>query len=293
MGQHHYHSIHSDAASMGSPVNSTLIMWGQLGIGGPEKFPPGGKKMSNIMVGLLTSGMRTTTRGAMGDRDFYGVAGSTPYLWVNRQTSMASELSEAGFHTNPTQNQLNMNANWKRLEAKTMFWTILKYHNIPRPYVGTSVGIIKDIESGLAINGAVATLNGQSDTTDTWESLFHLYSSDPNLLRNGFYYFEGVPAGTHTLQVTATGYEPFSANITMVDTFFTFRDVNLISNVSPIITSTVPSQNDSIYPGVENVELNFSRPMNKTSVEANITITPSTTYSTSWSNNDKTLTIIN
>ena len=31
---------------MGSPANSTLIMWGQLGIGGPEKTPYGGKKMS-------------------------------------------------------------------------------------------------------------------------------------------------------------------------------------------------------------------------------------------------------
>ena len=71
LGAAHYHSIHSDAASMGSPANSTLIMWGQLGIGGPEKTPYGGKKMSNIMIGLLTAGMRTTTRGAMGDRDFY------------------------------------------------------------------------------------------------------------------------------------------------------------------------------------------------------------------------------
>ena len=46
-------------------------MWGQIGIGGPEKTPYGGKKMSDIMIGLLTAGMRTTTRGSMGDRDFY------------------------------------------------------------------------------------------------------------------------------------------------------------------------------------------------------------------------------
>ena len=108
-GAAHYHSIHSDAATMGSSANSTLIMWGQIGIGGPEKTPYGGKKMSQIMIGLLTPGMRTNTRGAMGDRDFYKVDNPYPYLWVNRETNMASELSEAGFHTNPTQNQLNMN----------------------------------------------------------------------------------------------------------------------------------------------------------------------------------------
>ena len=60
LGASHYHSIHSDATTMGSSVNSTLSMWGQLGINGPEKSPSGGKKMSDIMIGLLTAGMRTT-----------------------------------------------------------------------------------------------------------------------------------------------------------------------------------------------------------------------------------------
>lgn len=166
LGAAHYHSIHSDAGS--ASANSTLIMWGQIGIGGPEKTPYGGKKMSQIMVGLLTAGMRTNTRGAMGDRDFYQVDNPYPYLSVNRESNMASELSEAGFHTNPTQNQLNMNDKWKRLEAKTMFWTILKYHDIPRPFAGTVLGIVKDIESGQPINGATITLDGQTYTTDTW-----------------------------------------------------------------------------------------------------------------------------
>lgn len=291
LGAAHYHSIHSDAATMGSPANSNLIMWGQLGIGGPEKTPYGGKKMSIIMNVLLTAGMRNTSRGAMGDRDFYQVAGSTPYLHVNRETNMASELSEAGFHTNPTQNQLNMNANWKRMEAKTMFWTILRYHNITRPFAGTSIGIIKDLESGLAINGAIVSLEGQVDTTDTYQSLFYQYSNDPDLLRNGFYYFENISPGTHQLQVTAAGYDVYTADITMQDTFFTFKDVSLISNVPPTIASTVPLQNDSLYPGNEDIVINFTRQMDRTSVEANLSIVPSVSYTVNWTNNDKTLTI--
>jgi N-acetylmuramoyl-L-alanine amidase len=287
-----YHSIHGNASSNPS-TNNTLLLWGQYQ-NNLEKVPNGGKAMSDLMIPLLTAGMRIPTIGSYGDHTFYGTCPSTrpcPYLYINYFTSMPSELSEAGFHTNPTQNQLNMNANWKRLEAKTMFWTILKYHNIQRPYVGTAAGIIKDLESGLAINGAIVSLNGQVDTTDTWESLFHLYSSDPNLLRNGFYYFEGIPAGTYQLQVSAEGYDLYTADITMVDTFFTFKDVDLISNVPPTIASTVPTQNDSLYPGVENVVINFTRQMNKTSVEANLTITPTAAYTTAWSNSDKTLTI--
>ena len=183
---------------------------------------------------------------------------------------MASELSEAGFHTNPTQNQLNMNESWKRLEAKTFFWSILKYHNIARPFAGTVVGIIKDLESGLAVNGAIVTLNGKSDTTDTWQSLFYQYSDDSNLLRNGFYYFEEIPAGTRPLQVTAPGFEPYTVDVTTADTFFTFKDVNLISTIPPTILSTNPPPNDSLYPGIQNLVINFSRPMNRTAVESNI-----------------------
>ncbi len=63
-----FHSIHSDA---GDPsANSTLLLWGQY-YNGQEKYPRGGKAMSDIMVGLLTKGMRTTTRGSIGDCSIY------------------------------------------------------------------------------------------------------------------------------------------------------------------------------------------------------------------------------
>lgn len=289
LGAAHYHSIHSDAGGVTS--NSTLIMWGQMGIGGPEKTPYGGKRMSQIMVGLLTAGMRTNTRGAMGDRDFYQVDNPYPYLSVNRNSTMASELSEAGFHTNPTQNQLNMNEQWKRLEAKTMFWTILKYRNVARPYAGTVVGIIKDTDTGLPVNGAVVTLDGQTYTTDTWASLFHKYSSDSTLLRNGFYYFENISSGSHELKVTANGFDDYTANVTAIDTFFTFKDINLISNVPLSINSTIPNTGDSLYPGVDNISINFNKPVNKSTIDSNIIIEPNVSASFGWSNGDRTLLI--
>ncbi|MFZ0454970.1 MAG: N-acetylmuramoyl-L-alanine amidase, partial [Ignavibacteriaceae bacterium] len=104
-----YHSIHSDAGSPSS--NSTLLMYGGWRENGQtiEKIPNGGKEMSDIIVDLLTRGMRTSTRGNYADRTFYeGFPDNTsrfvPYLHVNRESNMPSELSEAGFHTNPTQN---------------------------------------------------------------------------------------------------------------------------------------------------------------------------------------------
>lgn len=290
LGAAHYHSIHSDASSSPAP-NSTLLLWGQLGINGPEKFPPGGKKMSDIMVVLLTAGMRTTTRGSVGDRTFYGVPGNVPYLHVNRETNMASELSEAGFHTNPTQNQRNMNELWKRMEAKTMFWTILRYHDLPRPYAGTVAGIITDYESGLPINGAITEINGQIDTTDTYESLFYRFGYDPDFLRNGFYYFENIPQGTHPIKFYRNGYDTLYTTVTMQDTFITFKDVQMISNTPPTVESTNPANNDSLYPGYENLVINFTRQMDRSSTENAISISPSVGVTFSWSNSDKTLTI--
>jgi len=277
-----YHSIHSDA---GSPTaNSTLLLWGQLYDGTPDP-PVGGEAMSAIMVPILTAGMRTTTRGSWGDCSFYGTCSASwpgPYLHVNRTTTMPSELSEAGFHTNPVQNTRNMNAEWKRLEAKTMYWTFLRYHNLPRPFVGTAVGFIYNTDSGTPINGATITLNGESYVTDTYESLFNNYSGDPNQLHNGFYYFENLPDSTFEMTVSADGYYPDTVEVVVVDSFFTFTDVNLISNAAPFVEATYPVEGDEAFPSNESMIIQFSRPMSTTSVEAGFSTDPPTTGNFVW-----------
>ncbi len=285
-----YHSIHSDAPSTSS--NSTLLLWGQ-NQNGTEKTPNGGKAMSSIITDILTRGYRTNTRGSWGDCSFYGTCspGSGPYLAVNRLTTMPSELSEAGFHTNLIQNMINMNADWKRLEARTLYWSFLKYKNIARPFVGIVAGHVADMDKNLFVNGAVVSINGQTDTTDTYESVFHLYSSDPNQLRNGFFYFENIPAGTHTLTINASGFDSYSTQVTVSDTFFTFVDPKIVSNIPPVITFTSPEPNDSLYPGYDNLIIQFSRPMNVASVESNLIISPSVTGTFTWVEDDAKLVI--
>jgi N-acetylmuramoyl-L-alanine amidase len=289
-----YHSIHSDASSTPT-TNSTLMLWGQY-YNGLEKVPNGGKAMSAIMVDILTRGYRTNTRGSWGDCSFYGTCSASftgPYLHVNRTTTMPSELSEAGFHTNPTQNMINMNALWKKLEARTFYWSFLKHKNIARPYVGIAAGHVKDADAGHFLNGAVVTFNGDTITTDTHQSLFHLYDPSNNYnLRNGFFYFENVPAGTHTITVSAEGYDPYTKQVTMSDTFFTFIDPLMISSIPPVIASVSPEPNDSIYPGIEHIIIQFSRPMDKASVENNLVFSPSASPTYSWSDGDRKLTII-
>lgn len=280
-----YHSIHSDA---GPPsLNSVLMLYGQT-FDGREKVPNGGRAMSRIMDDLLARGMQTNTRGAIGDCSFYGTCSASfigPYLSVNRRSAMPSELSESGFHTNPTQNQLFMNEAWKQLEARLFFWAFLAYHGIERPPVDYLTGVISDLETGLPINGATVRIDGQTFTTDTYASLFHEYSSDPNQLRNGFYYLEGV--ADDTLRVAADGYRPAATFVAMNDTFFTFQDVSLISNVPPVVTGTTPASDDpEPHPIDEVLVVDFSRSMDRASVEAAFDLSPAVTGVFTWQQSD-------
>ena len=285
-----FHSIHSDAGAASS--NTTLLLWGQYA-NGLEKVPNGGKAMSDIMIGNLTKGMRTSTsRGSIGDCSFYGCTSGGPYLSVNRLTNMPSELSEAGFHTNPMQNTLNMNYEYKRLEAKTFFWSIIKFKGANRPYPGIMAGKITDSESGQQINGATVTVDGRTYTTDTYQSLFHNYTTDSTLLRNGFYYFERVPGGNQQITVSAPGYETYIGTVAMSDTFFTFKDVQLGNITPPYIAESIPAAGDSLYPGLKNIQITFSRPMDVASVNSAISFNPPVAGTTNtWGGSDRILTI--
>ncbi len=286
-----YHSIHSNAGS--ADRNETLLLWGQY-YNGQEKIPHGGKAMSDIMVDILTRGMRTTTLGSIGDCSFYTWSdwcqqSGGPYLHVNRVTTMPSELSESGYHTNPRQNQLFMNYNWKKLEAMTFYWSILKFHGIERPPAGIVTGIVRDIDSQIPINGAVVTINGKSDTTDTYESLFYKYSSDPEQLHNGFYYFENLPIEPLQLIVTAENYRPDTIQVTPSDTFFTFVDIDLISEVPPRVVSTTPASGDTNVAPWKDIIIEFSRRMDAQSVVQNIIVSPETQFQYIWQQNSSKL----
>ncbi len=295
LGAAWYHSLHSNAGS--SAANNTLMLWGQY-YGGSEKVPNGGKAMSDIMIDRLSRSMRIPSIGSRGDCSFYSYTGACspswrgPYLHVNRKTTMPSELSEAGYHTSPVQNPRNMNDDWKRLEAWAFFWSILDLHGIERPAIGLVAGYVTDIETGTPINGAVVQLGDSSYTTDTFESLFSRYVSDPDLLSNGFFYFEDAPLDSLVLTVSAEGYRSDTVTVAVSDSFFTFHDFKLISTVPPQVVATTPA------PGSENVDawapivIDFSRGMNRDSVEAAIEFSPQASWRTAWDTRRKRLAII-
>lgn len=293
LGASWYHSIHSNAGA--SDHNNTLLLWGELYNGNPDP-PVGGEEMSEYMIDLLTQGMRIPTIGSWGDCSFYTwsdycASSGGPYLYVNRNTTMPSELSEEGHHTNPPQNQLTMNEEYKRMLAYTFYWSILEYHEIERPFVGICSGVVTNVESGLPINGAMIEIDGETYTTDTYESLFYQYSTDAEELRNGFYYFEGLEDTTYTVIISAEGYYSDTSQVEMVGDFIMFHDVGLLSDAPPSITHSVPEEGENAFPAWDDILITFNRPMNPMSVLEALTLEPSANCLYYWHQNQTILSI--
>ncbi len=290
-----FHSIHSNAGS--ASTNNTLFLHGGWRKDGQtvEKNPAGGKDMGDIMEIVHTAAMRIPTIGNYADRTFYqgfptSHTNQWPYLHVNRETNMASVLSESGFHTNPTQQQKNLNTEWKHMEAMSFFWVMLEYLDVERPTVGIGAGLITDADNDLPINGATISIGDSTYTTDTDESLFDQYSALPNALRNGFYYITGLQPGQAELIATADGFYSDTVEINIDSTDFTFTDVALISSVPPFILSNSVGNDSLINPG-EDLVLQFSRSMNTQSVDEALSFFPEVEYSSSWNSNGTELSI--
>ncbi|MDR1526322.1 MAG: Ig-like domain-containing protein [Dysgonamonadaceae bacterium] len=312
-GADFFYSIHSDASSNPS-TNSTLFMYGGWRVSGIvyEKNPSGGKAYGEIIMPNLTSVLRVSTRGNMADRTYYdGAATHTnryPYLHVNRESDMASLLSEAGFHTNPTQQSRNLNAEWKRLEGYAAYQSLVKFLSakygttaVNPVQIGIATGFITDKETGVPVNGAKISITDGSVTkeytTDTYESLFKNYSSNPNELHNGFYFIEGLTLGaTVNVKVEAAGFETQQRSLTIpaalgatTQTGLGVLDVQLLKLV-PAVVSSVEPENLTNVSVEEPLIITFSRKMDRASVESAISLSPAASVSYAW-NDDYTLRI--
>jgi N-acetylmuramoyl-L-alanine amidase len=295
LGVDFFYSVHSDAGA--SSANSTLMLYGGWRSNGVtvEKTPNGGRALGEILNADLSGAMRIPTRGNFADRVFYlgevqNHDNQFPYLFVNRTSNMASLLSEGGFHTNPRQQQLNMNAEWKVLEALSAFRSILEFRQVDRPAIGVVAGIITDVETGLPINGATVTLGELVYTTDTYESVFSQYSTDPEALRNGFYFIDGLtPASEVSMEVGGIGYMEQIQEFTLLSNpngrtaqNITFRDIQLVSSRPAQVVSVTPDDQWGALSPTTPITITFSRKMDWETVEEATTILPEAALSFTW-----------
>ena len=303
-GADFYYSIHSDAAGTQNSILGLFGGWRKDGVE-IEKTPNGGKAYGEILLPNLSGVMRVPSRGNWYDRCYYDRTPQThenqyPYLSVNRRTNMASLLSEGGYHDMAEQQQRNLNADYKRLEAFAAFQSLMAYHEMALPAQTFVTGMITNSENNQPVNGATITIGEASYTTDTYESLFSKYTRNPDLIHNGFFIFEGLEAGA-TLPVTinAPGYEEWTGEITIKDgstvegatsaDYVTFLDVAL-TNAMPAVVASVSAADLSDVSTLDPLVLTFSRNMDRASVEEAFSINNGGEVTLSWEN-DYTLAI--
>lgn len=300
-GADFFYSIHSDASAS---LNTTVTLFGGWRNNGVEieKTPNGGKAFGEILNPNLTGVMRITTRGNWYDRCYYDRAPQThtnqyPYLSVNRRSNMASLLSEGGYHTIASQQQLNINNDYKKIEAFAAFQSILGYRGMKNPVQTFLAGIITNSENEVPIDGVTVEVDGLTYTTDTWKSTFKAYTNNPDLIHNGFYLFENLEAGkTVEVKFSAPGFDTLIKTATIKSNpegqsndNITWLDVAMTSN-APAKIATTSIENPSAVTPVYPIVLTFSRKMDKESVEKAFSIDNSGDVALTWIN-DYTLSI--
>ena len=299
-GADFYYSIHSDAGTTENKIVTLFGGWRKDGVD-IEKTPNGGKRYGDILEPNLSGVMRIGSRGNWYDRCFYDKGATThanqyPYLSVNRRSNMPSLLSEGGYHTIASQQQRNLNGDYRRLEALAAFQSLLEYHGMERPDMTFLHGVVTNSENDQPINGATVTVDGKKYTTDTYESLFHKYSNNPNLIHNGLYTFEGLEAGKeYTVTFEAPGFETKTATVTIknggsktVD-YVTYLDVAL-TNTAPAKIDAVSVENPTSVSPLYPIEITFSRNMDRESVEKAFSINNDGEVELKWIN-DYTLSL--
>ncbi|MBN1349745.1 Ig-like domain-containing protein [candidate division KSB1 bacterium] len=294
-----FHSVHSDAGQ--AELNHCMLIYGQSQAY-QVRFPGEADVMSKIMVDDLSRTLRIPKyiasgypyKGAYPDWTLYNDIWNWPRtLHVLHATDMPAELSEQGFHTNYEQGARNLNSEFKRMMAIPFYLSMLEYWQIPIPPVNTLAGYISDEDNGRTLNGVSLTLSdGQSYTTDTYASLFHLYSMRQDSVSNGFYYFENVPSGSINLSVSVGDYYDTTLNVAISDTFITFQDIQLISSVPPYVKNSRPAHGDTATSILESIRLSFSREMDAQSVENAISIEPAIEGQLKWYNENHYLHIV-
>jgi N-acetylmuramoyl-L-alanine amidase len=283
----HMHSIHSNASNQLS--NYTLVLFQ-----GTDDSPtyPDAKTMSNYLSDDIYSVNRTTAKYSRGDMSFYGT--TTPYLGVFKGLNMPGTLSEGSFHDYIPESWRLMSILYKKHEAIAIARSFIKkFNKTPFP-LGVIAGIVRTKDSSSnhlnafgndvykPLNNVKVTLKGNNVTRV-------LYTDN---LNNGFYLFDSLQPGTYKVYFEKYYYFKDSSTVTVNANSTTFADkfLALDGSIPAVLSSYSPniSANDSVYI-TANIVLNFSRPIDKTTLESGFTITPQIQGTFTWSNSDQTV----
>lgn len=183
-----FHSIHSNGFN--GTVNYTLVLVKENISTRTAAFPQA-VTMSNLIGPAIQSKLRNTSRSTYTylDYTFYGGPNGGYNLGVLNGLNMPGELSEGSFHDYFPETRRLMNNSYRKMEAYAIRDAFLQYFGVPADSLSIIAGVQTNSITGKPVNGTKVRLLPENI----------LYSGDN--FNNGFYMFEGIQAGTHTIRL--------------------------------------------------------------------------------------------
>ena len=284
-------SIHHNAFQ--GNANYTVMLYKERPNGQPE-WPGQSDVMCGIMANYLHHFIYTTAGYVRGDLSFIGFN-----YGILRDLNMPGVLSEASFWDYvPEVHRLN-SLGYLKLEAYALLYSYLEYYGAPKKPSTFVEGVVRD-DDGNNLPGITVTItNGTDEMVYVTDSQDIGVTAQDNRwpgfpyteeVRNGMFFFENFSPGYAKIILEGADFLSDSVNVFVRDTTSTrISAIKLISTRPPVVVSTTPAEGDTNFPAWDEIIINFSKKMNRASVEAGFVISPTKDGAISWADNYKKL----
>jgi hypothetical protein len=227
--------------------------------------------MSAIIGPNIVKKLRTQRTTQYLDWTFYGGTNGGFSLGVLRGLSMPGELSEAAFHDYFPETRRLMNNSYLKMEAYALRDAFLSYYQVSPDTLCIVAGILKN-SSGTPINGVKVRLLPENI----------VYNGDN--YNNGFYMFDSIRAGSHTLSFETPNYETASVAVALEGGKTLFLDRSFVGGAPARISWFGPTTRDTLYSVYQTIGMSFSAAMDTASVRQAFSITPTVGGTLIWYN---------
>ena len=280
-----FHSIHSNAVGNGfqtsTAINYTLMLVREkrsltdpaastgVGLGVPEQEDSW--TVSTIMSPTIKTFLRTpgSSRTYL-DWTFYGGVNGGFSLGVLRGLLMPGELSEGSMHDYAPETRRLLNNSYRKMETYALRNSFLQFFGVPADTMSIIAGIQTDVATQAPLNYTQVRMLPEN----------RVYTGDT--FNNGFYMFDSLQPGLHTVRFETPGLFGDSVDLFLSAGSLTFVDRSLESTAFPVVVSSNPVNGDTAFAPNAAVTLRFSKPMDTASVRSAFSISPAVSGRISW-----------
>ena len=233
VGADWFHSVHSNASgsSPNLTINRTMVLLKE-NINTRQPAFPEAVVMSSNVYNQIRAHLRTASTagnisgypGVYLDYTFYGGYPNGYNLGVLSGLTMPGELSEGSFHDFFPETRRLMNNDYRKFETYALMKAFLQYFGAPADTFGIIAGIQTNAETGAPMNGTVVRIlpGNRIYTGDTYN--------------NGFYMFDSLSTGPHTIIFDTPYFAADSVEVTVSSggIHFVDRVLSPVLQASPI-----------------------------------------------------------